>query len=177
MRPGGVAVMARIRIQQLPAALRRIRGMIPELEVEMKGAGIRFAFEDVVITSPVGHPARDKHPGKYRASNRGFIGHPTGPALADAAAYPVPGAETIEPMIAAIRPGVPAGIVNDAKSDNSSFVYAVHAIEPGRRRGSRGMIGSPQAPKGVYGPARDKLVRNWRSIAARVYERFQRRVA
>lgn len=152
--------------RDLGPVFARLAARIPEMEVELH-RGLHTAMRhEVERASPVGTRSKRRGeriigPGEYRGSHASSIGSPGGGG-----------------SLASLRHGQTSYL----------FTEAVHgaAIErgtrkPGRTRSRGGtwyerILGSRQAPGGVYIPARRKLRQVQERIAAAIIAEYERRL-
>lgn len=134
---------------------------------------LRVLHREIVTRSPVGHPAVDLHPGKFRASNTPSVGAPVFAQLPDLPSYFIPGAEAIDALFGRIEPDMPLYEANAAASDGRNTSYA-SILEGGRRPDKNGrMIGSLQAEDGVYEPSVEATAAQSAIIAAAAIRRTE----
>lgn len=161
-----------VTLEQFGPALARVLGSAYRaLAVALRAQVAVELYLELEVLSPVGDPAKDKHPGKYRASHIASIGSPQPEVLPDLPTYPLRGAPYIETVLAEAPPGASVWIANAAATAKyaEKGVYG-GLLEGGRRQYSRRAsqktqwIGSTQASDGIYGPA----VRNIRARAPEI---------
>lgn len=93
----------------------------------------------------------DKHAGLFRASHRVSVETPAFADLAASASYTIPGAMEFAAGTRGFSPGQTIYFTNDAHDAGRSSYASI--LEGGRRADKNGrMIGSPQAPKGIFKP-------------------------
>lgn len=150
-----------VELQQLGPALQRLaERAVPMLYKELRNEVTRRVFVKLVDLSPVGDPAKDRHPGKYRASHIPSAGEIKAVVLPDMPSYPIPGDEAIDAVADQAGPSTSIFIANAAATERYAHKgsYA-RLLEDGRRQYSRVSthttlyVGSTQAPHGIYGPA------------------------
>lgn len=164
-------------LSELHVAMSKLAAALPAIGLEvLRGATEELFVEVAGPRSPVGsYPRTSIHPGKYAASHRVSVGRKTFARLPDAPSYPRLGAAEAAAALREMRLDSPVFITNDATTDGSRRSYAP-ILEGGRRPDSRGrMIGSEQAPFGVYGPAiRDGLTSAFPRVAGAAFTRALR---
>lgn len=171
-------------IEQLGPALQGFLGrLVPELQVALRGVIAEHAIVELVDRSPVGNPAVDPHPGKYRASHVPSAGNMVTKVLPNLPAYPIPGIPEVEAALSGAGPDVSAWIANAAADERRPEESYAGILEGGRRQYSRTAtratmwIGSEQAPDGIYGPAILALRGMRATIEAKAVERVKRSMA
>jgi hypothetical protein len=167
---GGLMSSVTIAPRDLGPAFTRLAAFIPEMEVDLHKGLHNAMRKEVERASPVGSRSKRRGdrvvgPGEYRGSHASSIGSPSGGG-----------------SLASLRHGHTSYL----------FTSAVHglAIErgtrakryEGRQRSRSGnwyrrIQGSPQAPGGVYIPARRKLRSVQERIAAAIVAEYERRIA
>ena len=155
----------RVLLKNLGPALNAyIRALIPLVGMELAKEVARALWLQIGETSPVGHPERDPHPGKYQASHTPSFGSPQPRSLPDLPSYPRLGLPELDSKLDSWSPNISLHISTDAKSDDADSGYSA-SLEAGRRTKGGRTYGSPQAPGGIYGPA-IRHVRGKRAILA-----------
>lgn len=156
-----------------PEAFRAyIAQLIPTLGEELTKAIARHLWLELGITSPIGHPLRDPHPGKYQASHTISLGGPAYKKLRDLPSYPRLSGPEADSVLTAAQPGQAIYISNAAANDRKPDQSYAGLLEGGRRQYSRlksrktMWIGSTQAPEGVYYPALKAISTQRDTIAA-----------
>lgn len=180
-------MVATYRVKSLeelgPAVGEYLNRAFRVLQEELRAEVAERAIVELVDRSPVGNPATDPHPGKYRASHTVSVGSIQAQALPDQPAYPIPGVEAVSAALSgATDPGESVFLANAAVSGKKEYPYGKAALEPGRRQYSRVgsrttmWIGSEQAPEGIYGPTVEALKGLRGTIEANAVRRAQRRL-
>jgi hypothetical protein len=151
----------RVTMRQLGGAMHTVvdRRNVPDLQTALRYGVVMRLWREINS-----YNVRDTS--KYLASHNVSIGAPQPLHLPTRKSYRKRGDQHPQRVLKSAPPSATVSIVNDATSADS-FPYAAAAIEPGRRVNSRGRpIGSPDAPRGVYGPALATVARQRRQIAA-----------
>lgn len=166
--------------EALAAELRALNArVIPAIGLAVLREATTVLWLDVTRNSPVGSaPSLHRrgtsvHPGKYAASHRASIGAPQFIRLPDQPAYPRLGLGEISGLLPRVSLSEPVTIGNAATTDGARESYAA-VLEGGRRMGPRGMLGSEQAPEGIYGPAVERLEAQAPRIIERAVDRALR---
>lgn len=137
---------------------------------------------ELVDRSPVGNPAVDPHPGKYRASHVPNAGVIRTVVLPNMPSYPIPGIPEVEAATRGAGPEVSVFIANAAADERRPDESYAGLLEGGRRQYSRVnsratvWIGSEQAPEGIYGPSVRALLGMRATLEAMAVERAKRRL-
>lgn len=150
--------MRDITMRELGPQLERIRrGPLMAFGLDLKRRVARNLYLEVERRSPVGSNKTSRHPGKYRSSHTLANGAPLFRQIPDAPGYGIPGLSSIAGVLAAMTLASDSYLGNAVRSDGARSSYAPILENPGvDKRGRR--IGSPQAPRGVYGPAVDAVL-------------------
>jgi len=165
-----------------PALEEFLPRAVAALQVSLRDTIAEHAMVELVDRSPVGNPAVDPHPGKYRASHVPSAGQMVTRVLPNMPAYPIPGIPEVEAALAGAGPEVSAFIANAAADERRPDSSYAGLLEGGRRQYSRTAtrttmwIGSEQAPEGIYGPAILALKGMRATIEAQAVERAKRRL-
>lgn len=178
--------MSTYRLSSLEALGPALEAFLPravrELQASLRGVIMEHAIVELGDRSPVGNPAVDPHPGKYRASHVPSAGNMQTRVLPNMPAYPIPGIPEVEAALAGAGPDVSGFIANAAADDRRPDSSYAGILEGGRRQASRiatrttMWIGSEQAPEGIYGPAVLALRGMRATIEAQAVARAQRRL-
>lgn len=153
------------------------------LTVALRDTIAEHAIVELVDRSPVGNPAVDPHPGKYRASHVPSAGQMQTRVLPNMPAYPIPGIPEVAAALSGAGPDDSAFIANAAADDRRPEDGYAGILEGGRRQYSRVAskttmwIGSEQAPEGIYGPAIQALRGMRATIEAQAVKRAERKLA
>lgn len=178
--------MATYRLDSLeelgPALEAFLPRAVAELTASLRDVIAEHAIVELVDRSPVGDPAVDPHPGKYRASHVAAAGQMVTRVLPNMPSYPIPGIPEVEAATAGAGPEVSVFIANAAADDRRPDQSYAGILEGGRRQYSRVSsrstvwAGSEQAPEGIYGPAIRALQGMRATIEAKAVERAKRRL-
>ena len=163
-----------------PAVAQYLNRAVPALYVALRDEIAEQAMVKLVDFSPVGDPAVDPHPGKYRASHIPNAGSILTRVLPNMPAYPIPGIPEVEAATRGAGPAVSVFIANAAADERRPDSSYAGLLEGGRRQYSSVRsrktiwIGSDQAPDGIYGPALRALQGMRGTIVASAIERARK---
>lgn len=165
-----------------PALEAFLARAVPVLTTALRDSVAEHAIVELVDRSPVGNPAVDPHPGKYRASHIPSAGQMVTRVLPNLPAYPIPGIPEVAAALSGADADTSAFIANAAADDRRPDQSYAGILEGGRRQYSRVSskttmwIGSEQAPEGIYGPAVQALRAMRATIEAQAVARAERRL-
>lgn len=166
--------MATYRLNSLEELGPALEAYLPRaaaaLQASLRDVIAEHAIVELVDRSPVGDPAVDPHPGKYRASHVPAAGNMVTRVLPNMPAYPIPGIPEVEAALSGAGPDVSAFIANAAADDRRPDESYAGFLEPPKAHSKR------QAPDGIYAPAVLALRAMRATIEAQAIERAQRRL-
>lgn len=153
-----------------PALQAYLDRAVPALVTALRDVIAEHAMVELVDRSPVGNPAVDPHPGKYRASHVPNAGAIRTVVLPNMPSYPLPGIPEVEAATRGAGPEVSVFIANAAADDRRPDSSYAGLLEPPKAHSKT------QAPLGIYEPTIPALLGMRATLEGMAVERAKRRL-
>lgn len=158
-------------LKEFPAEFTEYIGrLVPALGLELGKEVVRELWLEVGERSPIGHPAQDKHPGKYQASWTVGTGELSFKHLPDLPGYPRIGEPEVDAALVEAKLGESLYLGNAGADDRRPDESYAASLEAGRRTVKGREYGSLQAPEGIAGPAVAEVYSRRDTIIAKAIE-------